>query len=83
MYLFILVEQIAQNVREELRRLKRRKGLQSGERSMECEGGYDSPGSPPSPQSPSGASSSLTVQHHSQSSKDKPLFTLKQVSCFY
>ena len=60
--------------------------LQSGERSMECEGGYESPGSPPSPPSPSSASSSLTVLPHTPSNKDKPLFTFRQVinyKCFF
>lgn len=88
-------EQIAQNVREEIRRLKRRKILQCGERSMECEGGYDSPASPLSPPSPvcptspspaptstAGVSSLHQHHHHHQSSlgKDKPLFTFKQVN---
>ncbi|KAK8405939.1 hypothetical protein O3P69_006975 [Scylla paramamosain] len=84
-------EQIAQNVREEIRRLKRRKILQCGERSMECEGGYESPASPPSPASltsplPSPSSStsagvaSLHPPQHSSLSKDKPLFTFRQVN---
>lgn len=98
----LTAEQIAQNVREEIRRLKRRKMLQSGERSMECEGGYESPASPPSPAlpvspslspSPSPAPSTSTGlgsihqhhhqhphQHHSSLSKDKPLFTFRQVN---
>ncbi|XP_045129264.1 akirin-2-like [Portunus trituberculatus] len=84
-------EQIAQNVREEIRRLKRRKILQCGERSMDCEGGYESPASPPSPASltsplPSPSSSasasvaSLHPSQHSSLSKDKPLFTFRQVN---
>ncbi|KAK3865751.1 hypothetical protein Pcinc_028661 [Petrolisthes cinctipes] len=87
-------EQIAQNVREEIRRLKRRRILQCGERSMECEGGYESPPSPPSPASPTSSqpASSTSVagvaalhpnsSHHHQSSlsKDKPLFTFRQVN---
>ena len=89
-------EQIAQNVREEIHRLRRRKMLRSSERSMEYEGGYESPVSPPSPAcpaspslspSPSPAPSSssglaaLHQHHHHQSSlsKDKPLFTFRQV----
>ncbi|XP_064112054.1 akirin-2-like isoform X2 [Macrobrachium nipponense] len=90
-------EQIAQNVREEIHRLRRRKMLRSSERSMEYEGGYESPVSPPSPAcpaspslspSPSPAPSSssglaaLHHHHHHQSSlsKDKPLFTFRQVN---
>ncbi|XP_050690941.1 akirin-2-like [Eriocheir sinensis] len=86
-------EQIAQNVREEIRRLKRRKILQCGERSMECEGGYDSPASPPSPASPTsplpspsssasagGGVAALHHHHQSSVSKDKPLFTFRQVN---
>lgn len=92
-------EQIAQNVREEIRRLKRRKMLNPGERSMECEGGYDSPVSPPSPPSPacpvspsispspspapSSSTGLATLQHHhhqSSLSRDKPLFTFRQVN---
>lgn len=87
-------EQIAQNVREEIRRLKRRKMLHSSERSMEYEGGYESPVSPSSPISPacpaspspspapSTSSGLATLQHHHQSSlsKDKPLFTFRQVN---
>lgn len=84
-------EQIAQNVREEIRRLKRRKILQCGERSMECEGGYESPASPPSPASPtsplpspsSSGSAGVAALHHPQHSslgKEKPLFTFRQVN---
>lgn len=87
----VITEQIAQNVREEIRRLKRRKILQCGERSMECEGGYESPASPPSPASltsplpspSSSASAGVASLHPSQQSslsKDKPLFTFRQVS---
>ncbi|KAK7067515.1 Akirin-2 [Halocaridina rubra] len=93
-------EQIAQNVREEIRRLKRRKMLHPSERSMECEGGYESPVSPPSPPSPAcpvspslspspspapSSSQGLSSlqhphQHQSSLSKDKPLFTFRQVN---
>lgn len=58
---------------------------------MECEGGYDSPASPPSPASPTsplpspsssanaGGVASLHHHHQSSVSKDKPLFTFRQV----
>ncbi|MCL4128608.1 UNVERIFIED_CONTAM: hypothetical protein GTU68_026953 [Idotea baltica] len=60
--------------------------LQTGERSMDCEGGYESPGSPPayplSPSSLPGRCSPLSGLSHQQSpsNKDKALFTFKQVN---
>nr|AMQ67158.1 akirin [Penaeus japonicus]BAI49701.1 akirin [Penaeus japonicus] len=72
----LTAEQIAQNVREEIRRLKRRKMLQSGERSMECEGGYESPASPPSPASP--ASPSLSPSPSPAPSSSTGLGSLHQ-----
>lgn len=82
-------EQIAQNVREEINRLRRRKLLKSGDRSMDVEGGYESPGSPPSPldsstPGPSTPTTSLPLTpHHQQPTspgKEKPLFTFRQVN---
>lgn len=82
-------EQIATNVREEINRLRRRKLLKSGERTMDVEGGYESPGSPspldttPCPSTPT---SSLPINHHhhqhqpSSPGKEKPLFTFRQVN---
>lgn len=80
-------EQIALNVREEINRLRRRKLLKSGDRTMDVEGGYESPGSPQTPlyssPCPSTPTTSLPLsQHHQPSSpgKEKPLFTFRQVN---
>ncbi|XP_011634258.2 akirin-2 [Pogonomyrmex barbatus] len=66
-------EKMAANIREEIRRLQRRKQLHfqsnSGD-SSDMEG-------PSSPSGPSG-SSSTTISHNS-SGKEKPLFTFRQV----
>ncbi|XP_077264091.1 akirin [Temnothorax americanus] len=68
-------EKMAANIREEIRRLQRRKQLHfhpqtnSGD-SSDMEG-------PSSPSGPSG--SSLTLFSHNTSGKEKPLFTFRQV----
>jgi len=67
---------MAANIREEIRRLQRRKQLHfqpqtnSGD-SSDMEG-------PSSPSGPSG--SSLTLFSHNTSGKEKPLFTFRQVN---
>lgn len=69
---------MAANIREEIRRLQRRKQLHfhpqtsSGD-SSDMEG-------PSSPSGPSG--SSLTPFSHNTSGKEKPLFTFRQVKSF-
>ncbi|XP_012216183.1 akirin-2 [Linepithema humile] len=68
-------EKMAANIREEIRRLHRRKQLHfhpqtSGGDSSDMEG-------PSSPSSPSASSS--TPFSHSSSGKEKPLFTFRQV----
>lgn len=79
-------EQIATNVREEINRLRRRKMLKSGDRTMDVEGGYESPGSPSPLETTSYPStpttSSLPLTHHQPASpgKEKPLFTFRQVN---
>lgn len=63
-------EQIAANVREEIRRLQRRKQLQFGvhnDTSM-----VESPSSPPMPCTSTGSALSITK-------RDQPLFTFRQV----
>jgi len=68
-------EQIANNLRDEIKRLKRRRQF--------C-GGPSSPGSPPpAPASPSSAPSSpepMMEQEQSSSKTEKPIFTLKQMT---
>lgn len=70
---------MAANIREEIRRLQRRKQLHfqpqtnSGD-SSDMEG-------PSSPSGPSG--SSLTLFSHNTSGKEKPLFTFRQVKSNY
>lgn len=68
-------EKMAANIREEIRRLQRRKQLHfhpqtNGGDSSDMEG----------PSSPSGSSS--TPFSHSSSGKEKPLFTFRQVEFF-
>ncbi|KAB7507238.1 hypothetical protein Anas_01093 [Armadillidium nasatum] len=69
---------IATNVRNEILRLKRRKQLQLGDKTMDCEGGYESPTSPQSSSSPGRCSPVISLSSQSPSNKEKALFTFKQ-----
>ncbi|KAL7633736.1 UNVERIFIED_CONTAM: hypothetical protein RMT77_015690 [Armadillidium vulgare] len=73
-------ELIATNVRNEILRLKRRKQLQLGDKTMDCEGGYESPTSPQSSSSPGRCSPVISLSSQSPSNKEKALFTFKQVN---
>lgn len=66
---------MAAGIREEMRRLHRRKQLHfnPNESHLDRESSSDSPGSP-------SASSFAATYHHSH--RDKPLFTFRQVSLF-
>jgi hypothetical protein len=71
-------EKMAANIREEIRRLHRRKQLNfypgqdvHGSQESSSDGAMDSPGSP--------ATSSFATTY-SSSTKEKPLFTFRQVS---
>ena len=89
--LCLLTEQILANVREEVKRLQRRKQLQfysqpnnnqHPQDTLMCE----SPGSPSSlsscPRSPSPFTAASLNLPGGSSTKDKPLFTFKQVQVF-
>lgn len=70
-FIFSCTEKMAANIREEIRRLQRRKQLHfhpqtNGGDSSDMEG-------------PSSPGSSLTPFSHSSSGKEKPLFTFRQV----
>ncbi|OXU27727.1 hypothetical protein TSAR_015391 [Trichomalopsis sarcophagae] len=64
-------EKMADNIREEIRRLQRRKQLQLNPQSA--------PSELEPPASPQPAPSSSTTTNSSPSSKEKPLFTFRQV----
>lgn len=72
-------------MKEEIRRLKRRRQLHLGEKGMDLEGGYESPTSPQNSTTHGIYSPISSVSNQpSPSNKDKALFTFKQVSsCFY
>ncbi|KAB7497673.1 Akirin [Armadillidium nasatum] len=74
-------EEIAKNVKEEIRRLKRRRQLHLGEKGMDLEGGYESPTSPQNSTTHGIYSPISSVSNQpSPSNKDKALFTFKQVT---
>lgn len=79
---FFPLELIATNVRNEILRLKRRKQLQLGDKTMDCEGGYESPTSPQSSSSPGRCSPVISLSSQSPSNKEKALFTFKQVGVY-
>ena len=98
--MFIFIDMIASNLRDEIRRLSRRGQLSAGEQmdmgssppyhgsgsgsNSPTHMGYDSPSPPLSPSSSAAIVAALHQPYYSMAlspgSKDKPLFTLRQVS---
>lgn len=72
-FCFFLVEMMAAGIREEMRRLHRRKQLHfnPNDSHLDRESSSDSPGSP--------STNSFAATYH-QNHRDKPLFTFRQVS---
>lgn len=70
---FIVTEMMAAGIREEMRRMHRRKQLHFNPSESHCdrESSSDSPGSP---------SSHTFASTYTHSHRDKPLFTFRQVS---